>query len=59
MGNDTRIRQFMPSVLSLKEGFSRNMDSCGGSNGGIAYVGRQGRDGLGTRVGRCKGATTV
>ena len=35
--NDTRFRQFIPSVLPLKEGFSRNMDGCGGSSevGGV------------------------
>ena len=53
MGNDTRIRQFMPSVLPLKEGFSMKIDGCGGVV--EVYIGRRGRDGWGARVGKVQG----
>ena len=50
LGNDTRICQFIPSVLPLKDVFSRNMDGFGGVV--EVSVDSRGRDGVGTRIGK-------
>jgi hypothetical protein len=53
MGNDTIIRQFMPSVLQLNEGFPGIWTVVEGVV--EVYVGRRGKDVLGTRVGKVQG----
>ena len=45
IGNDTRLCQFMPSVLPLKEGLSKNMNVWEGVV--EVDVGRRRRDGVG------------